>query len=192
MPVRVAKCVARAGALAAACLCLAAPAAAQVFTSFALPAGSQPFAITAGPDGAIWFTENGTNKIGRLSVDGSQFNDVATPTPLARPEGIAPGPDGALWFTESSASNRIGRITTAGAITEFTTPTSGSQPLDITAGPDGAMWFTEYSGNRIGRITVPIAQVGAQGAPALSPWGVLLLAALLAAAGAFGLRRRHA
>jgi streptogramin lyase len=35
---------------------------------YALPkSGSYPEAITTGPDGNLWFTESGTNKIGRLS-----------------------------------------------------------------------------------------------------------------------------
>jgi streptogramin lyase len=41
------------------------------FTEYAVPtAKSQPFAITAGPDGALWFTENIGTKIGRISTSG--------------------------------------------------------------------------------------------------------------------------
>jgi photosystem II stability/assembly factor-like uncharacterized protein len=38
-------------------------------TEFAVPtAGSAPTSIAAGPDGALWFTERGTNKIGRYAL----------------------------------------------------------------------------------------------------------------------------
>ena len=41
-------------------------------TEFPLPtAGAQPFAITAGPDGNLWFTEGGSQKVGRITPAGS-------------------------------------------------------------------------------------------------------------------------
>ena len=66
----VAQCVRAAFALglgAVAALAQPAPAAAQQsITDFAIPTtNSQPSAITAGPDGALWFTESNSNKIGR-------------------------------------------------------------------------------------------------------------------------------
>jgi streptogramin lyase len=107
-----------------------------------------PSQITAGPDGALWFTER-DGYIGRITVAGSisEF-----PTSDVTPEGITTGPDGALWFTEERG-NAIGRITTSGSISEFPIPTADSSPEEITTGPDGALWFTEYFGDEIGRIT---------------------------------------
>ena len=66
------------------------------------------FLITAGPDGAMWFTMPGASRIGDITA----------------------GADGSLWFSESDVS-RMGRITLAGAITEYTTPapSSTSPPL---------------------------------------------------------------
>ena len=47
---------------------------AATITEFPLPTGSgAPLAITAGPDGALWFTESEANKIGRITT--------ATPPP---------------------------------------------------------------------------------------------------------------
>ena len=40
-------------------------------TEYPIPSPTAfPRAITAGPDGAIWFTENDVNKIGRISTSG--------------------------------------------------------------------------------------------------------------------------
>jgi virginiamycin B lyase len=125
---------------------------AQSVSEFTVPtASSVPAGITAGPDGALWFTETGSNKIGRITTTGTT-TEFPVPTALSFPLGIAAGPDGALWFTEISV-DKIGRITTAGAITEFSVPTAASQPFAIAVGPDGALWFTEQAGNNIGRIT---------------------------------------
>jgi len=34
------------------------------------PVGSRPFGITNGPDGALWFTKDFDNKIGRITIAG--------------------------------------------------------------------------------------------------------------------------
>jgi streptogramin lyase len=117
-------------------------------------ANSLPDAITVGPDGNLWFTEYGANKIGRFNPTTNTFAEFTLPTSGAGPEGITAGPDGNLWFTESTAS-KIGRFNPAGTITEFALPTAGSGPTGITVGPpgDNGLWFTEYLGNKIGRIT---------------------------------------
>jgi streptogramin lyase/photosystem II stability/assembly factor-like uncharacterized protein len=119
-------------------------------TEYPLPSGSAPDGITDGPDGNLWFTENNSDQIGKITTAGA-----ITEYPLSStgnfPTSITDGPDGNLWFTEQNG-NKIGKITTAGAITEFTLP-SGSAPDGITAGPDGNLWFTENGGNKIGKIT---------------------------------------
>jgi streptogramin lyase len=120
--------------------------------------GSQPTGIAAGPDGNLWFTEPGGNRVGRITPAGvvTEVSAGITPgsfTPESFSAGIAAGPDGNLWFTEPGG-NRVGRITPAGVVTEFSAGiTEGSGPSGIAAGPDGNLWFTELSGNRIGRIT---------------------------------------
>ncbi len=122
------------------------------FSEYAIPTpNSNPFSIVTGPDGALWFTENSGNKIGRITTSGV-ISEYAIPTTGAAPYGIAAGSDGALWFAENQAS-QIGRVTTSGQITEYQTPTGAASPENIAAGSDGALWFTEYQANKIGRIT---------------------------------------
>jgi streptogramin lyase len=119
-----------------------------------------PYDITAGPDGALWFTatrvqdEQATYFIGRITTAGSvrEF-----PSRTVFPVGtIATGPDGALWF---ATVGKIGRITTAGRISEFPLPNAKSFAASITAGPDGAVWFTDPHTRKIGRISVPACRV---------------------------------
>ena len=115
--------------------------------------GSGLGAITASPDGNLWFTEEfGNGRIGRITPAG-EVTEFPTPTHESVPQGITAGPDGNLWFTEFQG-NRIGRITPTGEITEFSTGISeGSGPNGIVAGPDGNLWFTEQQRGQIGRIT---------------------------------------
>src|SRR5262245_17010747 len=88
-------------------------------SEFGLVTGAAlPVAVAPGPDGAVWFTEAGTGKIGRVTTAG-QVTEFSLPAGTASDsEGIARGPDGNLWFTEFG-TDRIGRITPTGAITEF-------------------------------------------------------------------------
>src|SRR6185295_9434228 len=85
-------------------------------SSFQVPNSFNIDGITAGPDGALWFTDASLNYIGRITTAGAvtEFPVPAVPT------AIATGPDGALWYTD--ANGAIGRITTAGVVTEYPTP----------------------------------------------------------------------
>ena len=130
------------------------------------PAGTartpvEPEAITAGPDGALWFTTD-SSLIGRISSDGTITEFPASGLGSST-SAIVTGPDGALWFT--GIPGEIGRITTAGKLTEYALPqisppagsapgTSGTEALatGITVGPDGALWFGGVP-DEVGRIT---------------------------------------
>lgn len=149
-----------------------------VVTSFSLPqvppppgspAGTadrtpHPTSITAGPDGALWFTGI-PGEIGRITTAGvvTEFDLPAVPPPpgsspgtastLAKATAIVAGPDGALWFT--GVPGEIGRISASGVVTEYAAPDvmPGTQatPTSITVGSDGALWFGEKGA--IGRVT---------------------------------------
>ncbi len=127
-------------------------------------AGASLEGITTGPDGNLWFTENGVDRIGNVSPDLTTINEFSTGISAgAHPAGIALGADGNLWFTESGATPtmggqtvpKIGRITTGGTVTEFPLGVNSSQqdPEGITAGPNGTLWFAENGSDQIGRIT---------------------------------------
>jgi streptogramin lyase len=134
------------------CAALASAAGAVQITEFALPAGSKPTNIVAGPDGDLWFTDPGTNQIGRITTAGQVTEFGVGISPAAHLNGIAAGPDGNIWFTERAA-HKLGRITPAGTITEFSAGLTNSPDIyGITAGPDGGMWFSETYTSHIGRI----------------------------------------
>lgn len=118
-------------------------------------------ALTAGPDGNMWFLfgERGGGGIAHISPSGTTtvVHRVPSNNRLGAPRfGAADmvlGPDGNLWFA-SIVHDRIGRVTPSGDVTWFTagiTPNSG--PADIVQGPDGNLWFTEVFAARIARIT---------------------------------------
>jgi virginiamycin B lyase len=106
-----------------------------------------PDGITAGPDGALWFTDPGNDVIGRVTVHGSYTLQQSVGEELS--SGITVGPDKKLWFTLLGGG--VGRMTTAGSFRLFHDP-QGSFPQGITTGPDGALWFAQSDGT-VGRVT---------------------------------------
>lgn len=122
------------------------------FTTFQLPnASSEPYGITCGPDGEIWFTEFAGNRIGRFSTATLDFAEYNLLSANAQPTAIALGNDGGLWFTESNVGN-IGRVDeTSGVVTEY--PTGGTDPFDAILGPDGNIWFTLRGSDQIATTT---------------------------------------
>ncbi|MBV8155427.1 MAG: hypothetical protein JOY98_13460, partial [Candidatus Eremiobacteraeota bacterium] len=115
----------------------------------------QPWALTAGSDGALWFA--GCNGyIGRMTTNGTVTPYQITGMGGGEASDVTVGPDGAIWFTvqTSSTIQSIGRISTAGVMTLYPVETTPANPLPsgITKGPDGAIWFVEYNANMVGRL----------------------------------------
>jgi virginiamycin B lyase len=105
--------------------------------------------IARGPDGRMWFTENGGNKIGRIDGRG-RIQEFPIPTKDSQPHAIAFAA-ARLWFTEYQGS-KVGRLNPDRTVTEFAVPTPDAGPLGMALGPDGALWFTERTAERIGRL----------------------------------------
>ncbi len=147
------------------------PGVARALTLTEYPVGNQgtgqpnyhhPGSITSGPDGRLWFTDNGCEgyagvcQIGAISTDGTitEYGAAQLGSSYA-PDQIVTGDDGNLWFTEN-AGRYIGRMTTTGALTQFSTGLDpGNNDSDgIALGPDGNVWFiVDTSPATIARFT---------------------------------------
>jgi virginiamycin B lyase len=142
------------------------------FTEYPIPVGNSnegnpgPMRIAAGPDGAMWFTNNNSGYIGRITTTGV-ITQYPIPIAGACPQGITGGAaDGNLWFVaacgnSASPGGYIGRVTTAGVITEYPVSNKSSQLEEITIGPDSNLWFTDGGTNSIGRVITPATSTGA-------------------------------
>jgi virginiamycin B lyase len=106
--------------------------------------------LTAGPDGALWFTASKTvanvltSEVGRVSSNG-QITEFPIPNSTSA-GGITTGRDGALWFTNAIAGSNgvelsIGRIDTSGNIQQFPMAAPNIAPGQITQA-NGALVFT--------------------------------------------------
>src|SRR5438105_7023575 len=128
-----------------------------------------PQAITAGPDGNLWFTIQQSRTIGRMTPVGT-FSEFTPPATLPGLAGIATGSDGNLYVTAEGDSTpspahpmrpamagngSLSRIRVSdGQVTTFPQPpgATGFSPNAIVTGPDGNLWFTDVGGNAIWRF----------------------------------------
>jgi virginiamycin B lyase len=127
-------------------LLLAAPAAAApTVQEFEIPtAAAVPEDITLGPDGKLWFAENGIDKIGRVTPgDPPVIEEFALPAGFTDPFNITVGPDNKIWFTCKDAAVAVCRMNPANP-----TDTQGhggyghsGSPNGIASGPDGKIWL---------------------------------------------------
>lgn len=116
-------------------------------TPFKIPTGDDASAIASGPDGALWFALDGTNQIGRMTLQGT-FSEYALPEPGATDGstivigGMIAGPDGNLWFTDDNVP-QVGQIGLSTALL------AGGNAATVRAGSSSAAklaTFTDFSG----------------------------------------------
>ncbi len=126
-----------------------------------LSSSADPYTMTLGPDGNLWFTDTSTTApaIGVLKVSTGAITEYPLQAgngnqgTAALPISIVTGPDGNLWFADNSSYNgAIGKVVpSSGAITEYSGAGSGLQrnatPSCVAIGPDGNVWFTDPSVN---------------------------------------------
>jgi virginiamycin B lyase len=122
----------------------------RTFHEYRIPtSGASPFEIALSDTG-VWFTEQGTGKIGNLS--NGVVREYSTPTPNSDPVGLTPGDHGAIWFAEL-AGNKVGKFDTrTQTFTEYPV-SNGGQPFEIVRGPHATFWFTIQGNDGIGRVT---------------------------------------
>ena len=125
-------------------------------TDFAVPtAGAGLGAITAGPDGNLWFLENlqnSTGQIGKITPSGTVTEYPLNPA-IAGLGDITAGPDGNLWFT-CQINCGLGYITPSGDVdTNFDVVLGTEDVAGITTGPDGNLWFAYGDEPDIGTMT---------------------------------------
>jgi virginiamycin B lyase len=92
------------------------------------PSSSGVLDVTAGPDAAVWFTDEQADAVGRLTTAGVLTSYPLSP--LSGPVGITVGFDRDIWFTE--LSGRIGRIS-GGPLGAAAIPTLDPAALGILA-----------------------------------------------------------
>src|ERR1700736_99478 len=125
--------------------------------------GSRPHDPLATKDGAIWWTGQLANKLGRLDpktgLIGKLDPNTGLVTEYKLPDPAAKDPhtlifdhDGILWFTVQQA-NRVGRLDPrTGEIKLVTSPTARSRPYGMAVNSKNVVFFVEFGANKVASI----------------------------------------
>src|SRR2546430_17467753 len=82
---------------------------------------SRPHDPAVAPDGALWFTEQRANKLGRLEPRTGQMREFLLPTPGSGPHGLVADREGNIWFTAIS-KGYVGKLDPkTGSVKEYPT-----------------------------------------------------------------------
>jgi virginiamycin B lyase len=139
---------------------------------------SRPHDPARAPDGALWYTGQGVNKLGRLDPTTGEFKEYPLKTPNSGPHGLVADQDGNIWFT-AIAAGYVGRLDPkTGDVREY-------RPVDkVEIDPhtpvfdhDGVLWFTNEDTNYVGRLDPASGQMrfAKSPTPHAVPYGIVVL-----------------
>ena len=115
--------------------------------------GAHPHDPAVGMDGALWFTEQLKNKLGRVDPKTGVFKEYALKIEDSGPHGLVADSNGNIWFT-GNGKGYIGKLDPrTGAVTEYTMPDAKAEdPHTAVFDSHGILWFTVQVGNMVGRL----------------------------------------
>jgi virginiamycin B lyase len=140
-------------------------------------ANSRPHDPAISPDGALWFTEQEANKLGRLDPATGTIREFPLKTPHSGPHGLAADREGNIWYTGNYAA-LIGKLDPrTGEVTEYPMPDKAARdPHSLAFDSQGTLWFTVQGGNMVGRLDPPSGKVDLRAVPTphALPYGILV------------------
>ena len=119
-----------------------------------------PHDPAVGPDGALWFTEERANKIGRLDPVTGHFREYPLKTPASGPHGLVADRQGKIWFTANTAAYVGALDPSTGVVKEFHWKDGRvKDPHTPVFDDTGVLWFTAEESNVIGLLDPKTAAV---------------------------------
>jgi virginiamycin B lyase len=141
-------------------------------------AKSRPHDPALAPDGALWYTGQAANKLGRLDPKTGQFREYPLKTAGSGPHGLVADKEGNIWFTAISGGY-VGKLDPkSGEIAEYR-PADAAEidPHTPVFDHDGVLWFTNEETNYIGRLDPKTGQMMLAKVPTphAVPYGIVVL-----------------
>ncbi|MBV9610301.1 MAG: lyase [Acidobacteria bacterium] len=138
---------------------------------------SRPHDPALGPDGALWYTGQRANKLGRLDVHTGMIKEFPLKTPDSGPHGLVADRDGNIWFTAVN-KGYIGKLDPkTGAVTEYRLPDPrATDPHTPVFDNSGTLWFTVESSNFVGRLDPRSGKIDLKQPPTADavPYGIVV------------------
>jgi virginiamycin B lyase len=129
------------------------PVQARIFLWDVPTLGSRPHDPLATKDGAIWWSGQLSNKLGRVDPKTGAIREYSLKTPHGGPHGLTEDRDGNIWFT-GNVGSFIGKLDPkSGLVTEYKMPDPNAKdPHTLIFDQDGILWFTVQQANMLGRL----------------------------------------
>jgi virginiamycin B lyase len=139
--------------------------------------GSRPHDPVATKDGAIWWTGQLSNKLGRVDIKTGAIREYTLKTPHTGPHGLREDKDGNIWFTGNHAA-LIGKLDPkTGLVTEYKMPDPKvKDPHSLEIAADGRVFFTAQQSNMVGRVDPASGEVKVVPVPTprARPYGIMI------------------
>ncbi len=137
--------------------------------------GTHPHDPLATPDGAIWYTGQKANVLGRLDPATGKVHEFLLKEPDSGPHGLVADKSGDIWFT-AQAKGYIGKLDPAtGAIRDYV-PKGATRidPHTPIFDRNGVLWFTAQQANLIGRLDPATGEISLLAPPTkdAAPYGI--------------------
>lgn len=122
--------------------------------------GSRPHDPLATRDGAIWWTGQLSNKLGRIDPKTGAIREYLLKSPHTGPHGLTEDSAGNIWFTGNNAG-LIGKLDPkTGVVTEYKMPDPKAKDTHtLIFDRNGILWFTVQQANMIGRLNPKTGEV---------------------------------
>lgn len=115
--------------------------------------GSRPHDPLATDDGAIWWTGQWANVLGRVDPKSGDLKEFPLKTPGSGPHGLTADKDGNIWYTGNSKA-LVGKLNPkTGEVTEYPMPDPAARdPHTPLFDRNGLLWFTLQQANMVGTL----------------------------------------
>lgn len=139
--------------------------------------GSRPHDPLATRDGAIWYTGQMTNRLGRVDPKTGQVKEYPLKSPQTGPHGLVEDKEGNIFFT-GNHQGLVGKLDPkTGAVTEYRMPDANAKdPHSLAFAQDGMLFFTLQQSNMIGRLDPKSGEIklATVPTPRARPYGIMV------------------
>ena len=153
---------------------IAGPASVSIREWLAPSLGSRPHDPLEAPDGALWWTGQYANVLGRVDPRTGTIKEFPVKKPDSQPHGLVADASGTIWFTAVNG-HYIGKLDpSTGAVTEYPLPDPKARgPHTPIFDQKGTLWFTLQSG-MVGRLTPQTGDIKLSATPTANtyPYGI--------------------
>jgi virginiamycin B lyase len=118
-----------------------------LLSAYPVPPGSRPHDVAPAVDGGVWYTAQGTGKLGWLDPETGDVREISLGTGSA-PHGVIVGPDGAAWITDGGLNAIVRVDPETDQVRSFPLPANraGANLNTATFDNEGRLWFTGQAG----------------------------------------------